>query len=184
MKKKIKNKKRRSNSSNLKDLKIVIIDLCNSAVTPLSFKDICKELKVKDKIARHQISFILKNLLTEGSVKEFGHGKYGASIPQDIYEGKIEKVASGAGYVICKDLDQDVFVSSKNAGQTLGGDVVNVVLTGKNTGKNPDGVVVSIVKRGRKTFVGNMRVDARNSFMTPDNSRIGTDFYIPKDKLN
>ena len=71
MKKKIKNKKRRSNSSNLKDLKIVIIDLCNSAVTPLSFKDICKELKVKDKVARHQISFILKNLLTEGSVKEF-----------------------------------------------------------------------------------------------------------------
>ena len=184
MKKKIKNKKRRSDSSNLKDLKIVIIDLCNSAVTPLSFKDICKELKVKDKIARHQISFILKNLLTEGSVKEFGHGKYGASIPQDFYEGKIEKVASGAGYVICKDLDQDVFVSSKNAGQTLGGDIVNVVLTGKNTGKNPDGVVVSIVKRGRKTFVGNMRVDARNSFMTPDNSRIGTDFYIPKDKLN
>ena len=184
MKKKIKNKKRRSDSSNLKDLKIVIIDLCNSAVTPLSFKDICKELKVKDKIARHQISFILKNLLTEGSVKEFGHGKYGASIPQDIYEGKIEKVDSGAGYVICKDLDQDVFVSSKNAGQTLGGDIVNVVLTGKNTGKNPDGVVVSIVKRGRKTFVGNMRVDARNSFMTPDNSRIGTDFYIPKDKLN
>ncbi|MDG1145310.1 MAG: RNB domain-containing ribonuclease, partial [Flavobacteriales bacterium] len=184
MKKKIKNKKRRSNSSNLKDLKIVIIDLCNSAVTPLSFKDICKELKVKDKVARHQISFVLKNLLTEGSVKEFGHGKYGASIPQDIYEGKIEKVASGAGYVICKDLDQDVFVSSKNAGQTLGGDVVNVVLTGKNTGKNPDGVVVSIVKRGRKTFVGNMRVDERSSFMTPDNSRIGTDFYIPKDKLN
>jgi len=48
MKKKIKNKKRRSSSSNLKDLKIVIIDLCNSAVTPLSFKGICKELKVKD----------------------------------------------------------------------------------------------------------------------------------------
>jgi len=27
-------------------------------------------------------------------------------------------------------------------------------------------------------------VDARHSFMTPDNSRIGTDFYVPKDKLN
>lgn len=81
-------------------------------------------------------------------------------------------------------MEQDVFVSARNAGQTLGGDIVRIVLTGNHTGKNPEGVVVSIVKRGRTTFVGNMRVDARHSFMTPDNSRIGTDFYVPKDKLN
>ncbi|MFT4877759.1 MAG: ribonuclease R, partial [bacterium] len=87
-------------------------------------------------------------------------------------------------YVICDGMEQDVFVSARNAGQTLGGDIVRIVLTGNHTGKNPEGVVVSIVKRGRTTFVGNMRVDARHSFMTPDNSRIGTDFYVPKDKLN
>ena len=184
MKKKIKNNKKPANSSNLKELKSVIVNLCNATIKPITFKDICKELQVKDKIAKHQTSFIIKNLIVEGSIKEVGHGKYGAISTQEFYEGKIDKIASGAGYVICDGLEQDIFVSSKNAGQTLGGDIVNVVLTGKNTGKNPEGVVISIVKRGRKTFVGNIRVDERHAFMTPDNSRVGTDFYIPKDKLN
>ncbi|MEZ7838665.1 MAG: ribonuclease R [Flavobacteriales bacterium] len=184
MKKKIKNNKNTAKSPNLKELKSTIIDLCNATVKPVTFKDICSELQVKDKIAKHQTSFIIKNLVIEGAIKEIGHGKYGANTTQEYYEGKIEKITSGAGYVICDGMEQDVFVSARNAGQTLGGDIVRIVLTGNHTGKNPEGVVVSIVKRGRTTFVGNMRVDARHSFMTPDNSRIGTDFYVPKDKLN
>jgi len=184
MKKNIKNTEKPSKSPNLKELKSTIIDLCNATIKPVTFKDICKELQVKDKIAKHQTSFIIKNLVIEGAINEIGHGKYGANSTQEFYEGKIEKITSGAGYVICDGMDQDVFVSARNAGQTLGGDIVRIVLTGNHTGKNPEGVVVSIVKRGRTTFVGNMRVDARHSFMTPDNSRIGTDFYVPKDKLN
>ena len=184
MRKKIKNKEQTAKSPNLKELKSTIIDLCNATVKPVTFKDICSELQVKDKIAKHQTSFIIKNLVIEGAIKEIGHGKYGANSTQEFYEGKIEKITSGAGYVICDGMDQDVFVSARNAGQTLGGDIVRIVLTGNHTGKNPEGVVVSIVKRGRTTFVGNMRVDARHSFMTPDNSRVGTDFYVPKDKLN
>ena len=184
MKKKIKNNNKSAKAPNLKELKSTIIDLCNATVKPVTFKDICRELQVKDKIAKHQTSFIIKNLVIEGAIKEVGHGKYGANTTQEYYEGKIEKITSGAGYVICEGMEQDVFVSARNAGQTLGGDIVRIVLTGNHTGKNPEGVVVSIVKRGRTTFVGNMRVDARHCFMTPDNSRIGTDFYIPKDKLN
>ena len=184
MRKKIKNKEQTAKSPNLKELKSTIIDLCNATVKPVSFKDICSELQVKDKIAKHQTSFIIKNLVIEGVIKEIGHGKYGANSTQEFYEGKIEKITSGAGYVICDGMGQDVFVSARNAGQTLGGDIVRIVLSGNHTGKNPEGVVVSIVKRGRTTFVGNMRVDARHSFMTPDNSRVGTDFYVPKDKLN
>ena len=184
MKKKIKNNKNTAKSPNLKELKSTIIDLCNATIKPVTFKDICSELQVKDKIAKHQTSFIIKNLVIEGAIKEIGHGKYGANTTQEYYEGKVEKITSGAGYVICDGMEQDVFVSARNAGQTLGGDIVRIVLTGNHTGKNPEGVVVSIVKRGRTTFVGNMRVDARHSFMTPDNSRIGTDFYVPKYKLN
>ncbi len=184
MRKKIKNKKNSAKSTNLKALKSTIIDLCNATVKPVTFKDICRTLQVKDKIAKHQTSFIIKNLVIEGAIKEMGHGKYGANTTQEFYEGKIDKITSGAGYVVCEGMEQDIFVSARNAGQTLGGDIVRVVLTGNHTGKNPEGVVVSIVKRGRTTFVGNMRVDARHSFMTPDNSRVGTDFYVPKDKLN
>ena len=97
MKKKIKNNKKPANSSNLKELKSVIVNLCNATIKPRTFKDICKELQVKDKIAKHQTSFIIKNLIVEGSIKEVRQQKYGAISKKELYEGKIEKMAAGEG---------------------------------------------------------------------------------------
>ena len=180
-----KNKRTKSSSTkNLSALKRGIIALFKGSDRPLTHKDICRLLQVKDKITKHQILFVIKNLLADQTIKEIGHGKYGVKQSQTFYEGRIEKVISGAGYVICKGLDADVFISARNAGQTIGGDIVRISLTGQYNGKNPEGVVVSVIERVRKDFVGNLRIDGRNSFLTPDNSRVGTDFYIPTDKLN
>ena len=180
-----KNKRTKSSSTkNLSALKRGIIALFKGSDRPLTHKDICRLLQVKDKITKHQILFVIKNLLADQTIKEIGHGKYGVKQSQTFYEGRIEKVISGAGYVICNGLDADVFISARNAGQTIGGDIVRISLTGQYNGKNPEGVVVSVIERVRKDFVGNLRIDGRNCFLTPDNSRVGTDFYIPTDKLN
>lgn len=181
----MKNKRKKSKKSpNLSALKKNITELCNSAIKPMGSKEICRILHVDDKITKHQVLFIIKNLLADGSIKEVSHGLYGSQEPPIYFEGKIDKTPSGAGYVICESLDSDIYISSRNAGQTFGGDRVRVALTGTHTGKNPEGRILSIIERGRKEFVGNMRIDEKNSFMTPDNNRIGTDFYISKDKLN
>ena len=184
MKNKRRNRGNSSKSANLNTLKRSVIEVCNGAIKPLTHRDICRLLQIKDKIAKHQVLFIIKNLLTDGTIKEIGHGKYASNTNQEYYEGIIDKTASGAGYIICEDLEMDIYVSTKNAGQTLGGDRVRVILTGQQKGKNPEGVVVAEIERSKIAFVGNLRIDFRNSFMTPDNSKVGTDFYIPKDKLN
>ena len=184
MKNKRRNRGNSSKSANLNTLKRSVIEVCNGAIKPLTHRDICRLLQIKDKIAKHQVLFIIKNLLTDGTIKEIGHGKYASNTNQEYYEGIIDKTASGAGYIICEDLEMDIYVSTKNAGQTLGGDRVRVILTGQQKGKNPEGVVVAVIERSKIAFVGNLRIDFRNSFMTPDNSKVGTDFYIPKDKLN
>ena len=184
MKKKKITRTKSSTTKNLNALKRGLIALFKDSDRPLTHKDICRLLQVKDKITKHQILFVIKNLLTDRTIKEIGHGKYGIKQSQTFYEGRIEKVVSGAGYVICEGLDADVFIPARNAGQTLGGDTVRISLTGQHNGKNPEGVVVSVIERVPKDFVGNLRIDGRNCFVTPDNSRVGTDFYIPKDKLN
>ena len=184
MKKKKITRTKSSTAKNLNALKSGLIALFKESDRPLTHKDICRLLQVKDKITKHQILFVIKNLLADRTIKEIGHGKYGIKQSQTFYEGRIEKVVSGAGYVICEVLDTDVFISARNAGQTLGGDTVRISLTGQHNGKNPEGVVLSVIERARKDFVGNLRIDGRNCFVTPDNSRVGTDFYIPSDKLN
>ncbi|GIR13025.1 MAG: hypothetical protein CM15mP23_16000 [Cryomorphaceae bacterium] len=184
MKKKKITRTKSSTTKNLNALKRGLIALFKDSDRPLTHKDICRLLQVKDKITKHQILFVIKNLLADRTIKEIGHGKYRIKQSQTFYEGRIEKVVSGAGYVICEGLDADVFISARNAGQTLGGDTVRISLTGQHNGKNPEGIVVSVIERVRKEFVGNLRIDGGNCFVTPDNSRVGTDFYIPKDKLS
>ena len=184
MKKKKITRTKSSTTKNLNALKRGLIALFKDSDRPLTHKDICRLLQVKDKITKHQILFVIKNLLADRTIKEIGHGKYRIKQSQTFYEGRIEKVVSGAGYVICEGLDTDVFISARNVGQTLGGDTVRISLTGQHNGKNPEGIVVSVIERVRKEFVGNLRIDGGNCFVTPDNSRVGTDFYIPKDKLS
>ena len=126
MKKKRKTRKNSRNTPNLNALKKGIIALFKGTEHSLTHKDICRLLQVKDKITKHQILFVIKNLLTDRTIKEIGHGKYRIKQNQSYHEGKIEKVPSGAGYVICDELDSDVFISARNAGQTLGGDLVRI----------------------------------------------------------
>lgn len=182
--KKQKRRKSKGSPPNLKALKHSVVELCDGSARPLTHKAICRLLGVKDKITKHQILFIVKNLLAEGRLSEQGHGNYVSKEGLETYEGLLEKISSGAGFVVCEELEHDIYVSARNANQSLGGDRVRVVLTGKNHGKNPEGIIVSVVSRGRKTFVGTMRINSKHSFMSPDNARIGTDFYIPQDKIN
>ena len=178
-----KRKKRAKKAPNLKALKRSITSLFQEYTAPLSHKELCRLLQIKDKILKHQVLFILKNLLADGTLKEMGHGKYASNVFRDSYEGRIERTSSGAGYVICDFLETDVYIPSRHTGKSLGGDRVKIILTGRDSGKNPEGHVVKVLERTRTEFVGNLRLDGRTCFMTPDNAKVGTDFYIPKDKL-
>jgi len=168
---------------NLNALKNKLVTLCNDSARPMSHKEICRRLQIKDKIGKHQVLFIIKNLIAEGTLKEKGHGKYSTGQSQAYHLGKIEKIASGAGYVICDDLENDVYIPSSKTGKTLHGDKVKIVITSERRGRKPEGYVVEIVERGRSQFVGNIKIGPKTIFMIPDNARIGADFYIPKDKL-
>jgi ribonuclease R len=178
-----KRKKRAKKAPNLKALKRSITSLFQEYTAPLSHKELCRLLQIKDKILKHQVLFIVKNLLADGTLKEMGHGKYASNAIRDSYEGRIERTSSGAGYVICDSLETDVYIPSRHTGKSLGGDRVKIILTGRDSGKNPEGHVVKVLERTRTEFVGNLRLDGRTCFMTPDNAKVGTDFYLPKDKL-
>ena len=61
-----KNKRTKSSSTkNLNALKRGIIALFKGSDRPLTHKDICRLLQVKDKITKHQILFVIKNLLAD-----------------------------------------------------------------------------------------------------------------------
>ena len=92
--------------------------------------------------------------------------------------------ARGSGFVIPDSEDKkDIFIPPSGINQALDGDTVRVQITKK--GKNrEEGIIVEVKNRERTQFVGVLEVHDKYAFLIPDNARVGTDIYIPKEKLN
>ena len=91
--------------------------------------------------------------------------------------------ARGAGFVSTSKAEKDIYISPDNLNQSLNGDIVKVQIIKKGTTR-VEGRIVSVVERERTQFVGVIQMHENFAFLIPDNSKAGTDIFIPKEKLN
>lgn len=147
-------------------------------------KQVCSMIDLREKTLRKLAFTVLEDLAKQGFLKRTGYGVYQLNSSSNFFEGELQMTARGAGFVIPDDSEKaDIFVPPHGINQALDGDIVKVQLTKK--GKNRDeGVIVEVVERERTQFVGKIEVHDKFAFLIPDNSKVGTDIYIPKEKLN
>lgn len=147
-------------------------------------KQVCSMIDLREKTLRKLAFTVLEDLAKQRFLKRTGYGVYQLNSSSNFFEGELQMTARGAGFVIPDDSDKaDIFVPPHGINQALDGDIVKVQITKK--GKNRDeGVIVEVVERERTQFVGKIEVHEKFAFLIPDNSKVGTDIYIPKEKLN
>lgn len=149
----------------------------------LSHKALCEMLDIRDKSLRRLAFTILEELAKDGFLKRSGYSEYKVNAKDMFVEGEIQLTARGAGFLIPDGDRKDIFIPPSGINQALDGDQVRVQIT--KQGKNrEEGIVVEILNRERTQFVGTLEVHDKYAFLIPDNSRVGTDIYIPKEKLN
>lgn len=149
----------------------------------LSHKALCEMLDIRDKALRRLAFTILEELAKDGFLKRSGYGEYKVNAKDLFVEGELQMTARGAGFLIPDGGRKDIFIPPSGINQALDGDIVRVQITKK--GKNrEEGIIVEVKNRERTQFVGTIEVHERFAFLIPDNSRVGTDIYIPKEKLN
>lgn len=154
------------------------------AQSSLSHKAVCEMLDVRDKALRRLAFTILEELAKDGFLKRSGYGEYKVNAQDFFVEGELQMTARGSGFVIPESEDKkDIFIPPSGINQALDGDTVRVQITKK--GKNrEEGIIVEVKNRERTQFVGVLEVHDKYAFLIPDNARVGTDIYIPKEKLN
>ena len=74
--------------------------------------------------------------------------------------------------------EEDVFISQKNMGIALNGDIVRAHLFAKSKGKSHEGRVVEIKERGRQSIVGTYKKSKKFGFVIPDDLKITRDIFI------
>ena len=149
----------------------------------LNHKQVCSLINVKESALRKLVYTILEDLGRSNFLKKEGYDSYKLNASNSIFEGVLQITTRGSGFVIMEDKEMaDIFVPERFVNQSLGGDVVRVRVT-KRGGKRFEGEIISVVERERTQFVGTVQMHEKYAFLVLDNTRVGADLFIQKEKL-
>lgn len=149
-----------------------------------TYKDIAAKLQLDDPSSRNQIIKKLRDLQGKGSIQEIERGKYILTPSQNYYTGKVDIAGRGQGYIIVEDLEDDIYVSSKNLNKALNGDIVEVYVFKRKKGGKTEGEVTKIIERKRTEFVGTIQVQENFAFVDVTDYKMYTDIFVPKNNIN
>lgn len=100
--------------------------------------------------------------------------------------GTVDMKASGAAFIISPGQAKDIYIPRERTNRALNGDIAKAVIKFSRHNDRPEGEIVEIIERGKTTYSGTLQLSAEHghAFVIPDNSKVATDIYIPKNKLN
>jgi ribonuclease R len=149
-----------------------------------NYKQIASQLLIQDKQNRQLVLELLGETEKNGLIEEISPGKYKLVASAGQHTGVVELTQGGYGFIVCEDLEEDVFVSQKNLNHALHGDTVKIYLFAKRKGKSVEGEVIEIVERKKKTFVGIIDITPKFAFLLSVSKEMPYDIFIPLEKLN
>jgi ribonuclease R len=169
----------------LTQLETEVLEVLNAESNkPLNYKQIAARLGILDGAGRALVETAVSNLITAEKIKEQGRGKYQTKLHDTVYTGTVDMTSSGAAYVIVPELEDDIYIPSRQVKNALDGDTVSIRITaGKRSGKT-FGTVVKVLERKRLEFVGTLEVTRDFAFLVPDYRKMSVDIFIGRDHLN
>jgi len=173
-------------SFNRRTLKKNILDIAkaNPNVT-FNYKQISKQLNIKDDGTRHLISAVLRELAKENLLMQVSEGKYKFLIKTGYKTGKLDISKKSNAIVFIEDTDEEVFIPQANLHHALHGDTVEVyIYARRKKSEQLEGEIVRIAQRGRELFVGTVELSRNFAFLVIEHRYMPYDIFIPANKLN
>ena len=147
---------------------------------PMKEKELAAFMQVPRE-EKEEFRRILQALVAEGRLQVTAQGRYGK--PDDnrlvgIYTG----TARGFGFVEVEGREDDLYIPEDKRGSAFHQDRVQVMLLPGRQGKRQEACVVQVLERGLKQVVGTWEQCGNFGFVIPDNSRLGTDIFVPQER--
>ena len=147
---------------------------------PMKEKELAAFMQVPRE-EKEEFRRILQALVAEGRLQVGAQGRYGK--PDDnrlvgIYTG----TARGFGFVEVVGWEDDLYIPEDKRGGAFHQDRVQVMLLPGRQGKRQEACVVQVLERGLKHVVGTWEQCENFGFVIPDNSRLGTDIFVPQER--
>lgn len=161
--------------------KKLICELLNDPrYVPMKEKELAVFMQVKPE-DRAELKRALESLLEEGRIAVTKRGRYVKPEEKEV-TGTFSSHAKGFGFVSAEGADEDFFIPEDCVHDAFHGDTVKIrILPGKR-GQRVEGEVIEIVARAFTQVVGTYEQSKNFGFVVPDNSKILSDIFIPKEK--
>ena len=174
-------KKKKKGQKTTKNFTSVISVLIDQPNTPLNYKQIGSKIP---HISYKEVNQTLEKLVMEGQIKSPSVGKFMFE-KKDFkeIEGTLDFNSKGDAYLVADNLENDIKIKYGNTLDAFDGDLVKVKLSYIEGKTKPRAFVTTVVNRNREYIVGTLSSNRNTHFVIPDNNKIHTDFYIPKEYL-
>lgn len=140
-----------------------------------SVNQIAKYFKIRGSKPKRNLKDLLETLALQGSIRRISSKYYQSMKPPVRLVGKIDHVNPNFGYVVCADLEEDVWISSRRLRGAMHGDEVEFVVYERG---RQEAEVRRILQRKNGEMVGTITLSARYAFFVPASRKIYTDVFI------
>ncbi len=168
--------------TNLKDR--ILTYMKEDAFRPMLAEDIAEGMNLT---AEEQVAFpaALEALEQEALVIKNRSDLYGIPSRMHLVVGKLTMTAKGFGFIIPDvketEEDTDVFVPGVALGTAMHGDrVVARVKPPEEEGRSREGEIIRVIERANERIVGTFESNKTFAFVTPDNTKLNNDIFVPK----
>ncbi len=132
-----------------------------------------------------QFDAALEKLEKEGAIIKNRSDLYGIPSRMHLVVGRLSMTAKGFGFIIpdVRDSEEetDVFVPGADLNTAMHGDrVVARVTPAQEEGRSREGEIIRILERANEKIVGTFESSKTFGFVTPDNTKLSQDIFVPK----
>ena len=176
----MKNKHKRTRKSN--SYEEILQVLAASPNRPLNYKQVGAQVP---EISYKEVNKVLDQLVHDKKIKQPEVGKYMFErMTADELIGKLDFNSRGDAYLVIEDKEDDIKIKSGDTLDSFDGDEVAVKLKYLSGKTKPRAYVTRVITRARETYVGTVSAGGNSFFIIPDGTKMHTDFYVPKEKIN
>lgn len=106
-----------------------------------------------------------------------------AGLSQSVRTGRVDMTRTGAAYIVCDGIDQDVFVAPRYINGAMQGDQVKVKVWQARGRYRPEGEILEVTERASSHFVGLINLFHRFGVVSLDGNH-PIDVMVPLEHLN
>lgn len=137
----------------------------------LNPKQVANKLKVANN--KDSISYAMEKLAEENALVSLGDYKYmlkrnSLGSNKTFHEGVVDMTRTGSAYIICDDLEDDVYVAAKHMNTAMQGDRVQIKAWTPRGRQRAEGEVLKVLERAKEHFMGTIWLYPKHAVVATD----------------